>query len=50
MDNNKRALELLINHFGKDSEQVTWYTHAYKNASKADIEALKQRIANRKKK
>lgn len=50
MDNNKRALELLINHFGKDSEQVSWYTHAYKNASKADIEALKQRIANRKKK
>ena len=50
MDNNKRALELLINHFGKNSEQVTWYTHAYKNASKADIEALKQRIANRKKK
>lgn len=50
MDNNKRALELLINHFGKDSEQVTWYTHAYKNASKADIEALKRRIANRKKK
>lgn len=50
MDNNKRALELLINHFGKDSEQVEWYTHAYKNASKADIEALKQRIANRKKK
>lgn len=50
MDNNKRALELLINHFGKDSEQVTWYTHAYKNASKTDIEALKQRIANRKKK
>lgn len=32
MDNNKRALELLINHFGKDSEQVAWYTHAYKNA------------------
>lgn len=50
MDNNKRALELLINHFGKDSEQVTWYTHAYKNASKTDIEALRQRIANRKKK
>ena len=50
MDNNKRALELLINHFGKDSEQVAWYTHAYKNASKTDIEALKQRIANRKKK
>lgn len=24
MDNNKRALELLINHFGKDSEQVAW--------------------------
>lgn len=50
MDNNKRALELLINHFGKDSEQVAWYTHAYKNASKTDIEALRQRIANRKKK
>ena len=50
MDNNKRALELLINHFGKDSEQVEWYTHAYKNASKTDIEALRQRIANRKKK
>ena len=46
MDNNKRALELLINHFGKDSEQVAWYTHAYKNASKTDIEALRQRIAN----
>ena len=50
MDNNKRALALLINHFGKDSEQVAWYTHAYKNASKTDIEALRQRIANRKKK
>ena len=50
MDNNKRALELLINHFGKDSEQVAWYTHAYKNASKTDIEELRQRIANRKKK
>ena len=50
MDNNKRALELLINHFGKDSEQAAWYTHAYKNASKTDIEALRQRIANRKKK
>lgn len=50
MDNNKRALELLINHFGKDSEQVAWYAHAYKNASKTDIEALRQRIANRKKK
>lgn len=50
MDNNKEALELLINHFGKDSEQVTWYTHAYKNASKTDVEALRQRIANRKKK
>ena len=50
MDNNKRALELLINHFGKDSEQVAWYTHAYKNASKTDIEALRQRITNRKKK
>ena len=50
MDNNKRALELLINHFGKDSEQVAWYTHTYKNASKTDIEALRQRIANRKKK
>lgn len=50
LDNNKKALELLINHFGKDSEQVAWYTHAYKNASKTDIEALRQRIANRKKK
>lgn len=50
MDNHKRALELLINYFGKDSEQVAWYTHAYKNASKTDIEALRQRIANRKKK
>lgn len=45
----KKALELLINHFGKDSEQVAWYIRAHKNASKTDIETLKQRIANRKK-